>query len=85
MLTVATYYQAIDPDLSVAMRQRIKSAIGAIADAPGKGSMLKDGRTRKWPVPRSQLRIFYTVEDNVLLIKHIRHVREDWVSQIGNP
>jgi plasmid stabilization system protein ParE len=67
-------------DRSAALRvvARVRQIIGMLADFPDVAQMSDEPGVRRIPVGRYPFLIFYTVDENEVVILHVRHAARQW-------
>ena len=64
---------------AVQVNTRLEQTVSVLADFPDMAQMSDEPGVRRMPVGRYPLLIFYTVENEEVVILHVRHTaREPW-------
>ena len=57
-------------------KERVKKAVGELAENPGKGKQLKGELTGEWSLRVGNHRVLYALEGGIAWIETVRHRRE---------
>ena len=77
MARIDDWFADVDPQFADRLGLAAIAAARFLIDFPFAGPAVPDSILRKWPVPRTDYRLFYVVTESGLEIVRVRHVRED--------
>lgn len=70
------WYADRDPDFADRVGDNAVAAANFLTEFPLAGPSFK-GKVRKWPVPSTDVRLFYRIHADAIEILRVRHARED--------
>lgn len=79
---IADVYAVGDPGFALDLIDQIEASFAILIVFLKLAPAKRRSRTRKWPVSGTPLRVFYVVKRNVIAIKRVGHVREDWTHSL---
>ena len=78
LFAIAAEYGAIDPDLELAMLDRIERAPLALLDYPAMGSPTLEPDLRKWPIRHTPFLLLYSATPKEIEIRRVVHASSNW-------
>ncbi len=74
---ILDYISRHNPTAATQLNARIEQTIGVIADFPEMAQISDEPGVRRMPVGRYPILIFYAVENNELVVLHVRHAARE--------
>jgi plasmid stabilization system protein ParE len=72
---ICAYISKDNPTAAASVSAAIQRTIASIAKRPNLAPLVHDGRVRAKLVERFQYRVFYEIEDQVVIVRNVRSTR----------